>query len=200
MTTPTCSSTSLLSKLADAEDAPTGKLPCDADAERFMLSSAWLSEDADMLCKLSTRDFIDPFHKWLLKILQGVLHDGEPLSIIAVRRRARAPGGQDELGDLDKEYLTAHVAELLTSCPTTVHKDYYFSVLREERVARGILMLLDDIKEKIFAGMKSREILSHLTEQAGLLELLLPADRKDSECQSSTTITRNKGEEGTENP
>lgn len=113
------------------------------EAESAMLSSAWLSEDAEMISRLDSRDFVDPFHRWLLATLKTIVAAGEPLDAVAVTRRIRCDPSAPE---------DAHACamQVLRSQPTTAHKDYYFRVLRIERGRRYLHRICDEAKQRDF--------------------------------------------------
>ncbi len=121
----------------------------DIDAERALLASVWLSDDREMVLRLEKHDFVDIFNQWLFSKLEAVVKADEPLDMVAVLRRVRAPGGMDALPEFARESVPADIAELLRDCPTTAHKEYYFSVVRVERARRSSVLLADSMKEKL---------------------------------------------------
>jgi replicative DNA helicase len=165
------------------------------EAEQFMLSAVWVSNDAEMIRKLEKADFVDPVHQFLLNVLQEVLSEGVPLSIIAVMRKVNLPDAGKDLPEADRDSLASHVVAILDSPAFTAHIPYYYQVLREDRVKRGILKLLDHVQARLHAGTTPEVLLSLLMEQGEVLRDMIPAKRKDSLCPPSTeTIPRSPAE------
>lgn len=130
-------------------EAATEPSLADVAAERSMLASVWLSLDADMVRRLDGEDFIEPFNRWLLGVFKAVVDDGDPLDMVAVKRRWRRPGGLDGLTPAEVELLPGTVADLLRETHTAAHKRYYFRVLRTERLRRAVGRLSDAMRERI---------------------------------------------------
>lgn len=129
------------------------------DAERALLASAWLSQDAEILKRLHENDFTGDFERWLFNKLLAVVESGLPLDMVAVWRLVKAKGGCEGLPQWAEDQLAAHVAELLRDCPTTAHKEYYFTVLRTERLRRASLALCDKATRKLSGGEEPRDVL-----------------------------------------
>ena len=129
------------------------------DAERALLASAWLSHDAEILKRLHENDFTGDFERWMFKKLLAVVASGLPLDMVAVWRLVRAKGGLEGLPAWAEDQLASHVAELLRDCPTTAHKEYYFTVLRTERLRRASLALFDKATRKLAGGEEPEAVL-----------------------------------------
>lgn len=129
-------------------------LGVDADAEQSLLSSAWLSGDADLVKKLEPNDFADDFCRWLFGKLRAVVDAGEPLDMVAVLRRVRAKGGRDGLPAHAEDDLEYRIAQLLTLCPSTAHKEYYFRTVRTERVRRASIRLSEMMRKRLTDGVE----------------------------------------------
>jgi replicative DNA helicase len=151
-------------------------LIADIDAERALLSSVWLSNDAEMIRQLEPQDFADSFHVWVYRKLRETVDAGEPLDIVAVQRRWKKPGGLDGLTKHEQQYLAASVAELLNSAPTTAHTTYYFTVLRTERLRRATCKLADEMTKR--AALKHAEPSDVLTWAKEQIEKLLTKTTK----------------------
>lgn len=142
----------------------------DVDCERAMLSSAWLAGDFVMMLRLEPRDFVDPLCRWLHGHLRDLVEADEPLTMVALLRRVRLPDGCDGLSASEIDALPWSIGELLTTATTTAHLEYYFGVLRTERLRRAAARLADAIRERITAQMQEpAAVLAWAGEQVELL-------------------------------
>lgn len=121
----------------------------DVDCERAMLATAWLAGDFLMILQLDPSDFIDPFHRWLLAHLRAMAEDDHPFDMVALQRRLAKPGAIDGLTKLEADSHKGMVAEILLAWAPPRNIDYYFRVLREERLRRATLRLVDAMRERI---------------------------------------------------
>lgn len=120
----------------------------DVSAERAILGSVWLSHDIEMVGELEAGDFTDPFNQWLLRMFKLVVEDGDPLDMIAVQRRWQKEGGTDGLTESEVAQLPTLVGELLAETHTAAHTEYYYRVLRTERLRRAVGMLADALVKR----------------------------------------------------
>jgi replicative DNA helicase len=111
------------------------------EAERALLSSAWLDGDRELVMKMHEKDFVDKFNRWLLSALQAIVAAGEPLDAVALARRIRT----DKKAPSDAH---AEAYQLLRESPTTAHKDYYFRTVRMERGRRFVHSMCDSAKQR----------------------------------------------------
>lgn len=122
---------------------------CDPAAERLLLATAWVNADFVMVMRLEAEDFVDPFCKWLLGHLRALVDADEPMDVVALMRRVRRPGGMEGLSAFDRDSLPGSLAELMREAsPTTAHLEFYFGVLRIERLRRAIGRLADEMRKR----------------------------------------------------
>lgn len=115
----------------------------DVDCERAMLAMVWKSNDFVMALRLDAQDFTDDFHRWLYGHLRALVEADEPLDMVAFQRRVKQPGGFDGLSKSDVDCWAASTAVLLQTFSPSTHAEYYFSVLRKERLKRACLRLCE---------------------------------------------------------
>jgi len=122
----------------------------DLAAEEALLSSVWLSADADgFLDRIESKDFTDPLLQWLLLLLKLTADAGDPLDMIAVLRRARKPEMLERLPRELQGDMAAHVARVLERECTSAHTGYYFRVVRQARLNRALVGLMAGIRERL---------------------------------------------------
>ena len=118
----------------------------DLAAEEALLSSVWLSADADgFLDRIESKDFTDPLLQWLLLLLKLTADAGDPLDMIAVLRRARKPEMLERLPRELQGDMAAHVARVLERECTSAHTGYYFRVVRLHPLEQSIFTMLTNL-------------------------------------------------------
>jgi hypothetical protein len=160
-----------------AKSKPAAALPrlADPQCERAMLSSVWLAGKAGMLLRLDEHDFTDPWLQWLFRHLRAMAEEGEPLSMVALLRRVRRPGGVHGLQPFDVEVVAQDIAGLLGEWQPVAHIEYFFRVLRTERLRRATIRLAETAVKRISVDQHDPvATLEWLIEQAHRLKSKAP--------------------------
>lgn len=123
-------------------------IPHDPQAESALLMSVWVKSNAGMLERLDVKDFVDPWHVFLFEEFRSMWEAGEPLADgVALARwfrskdcrgRYRAKLGEKlDLTQAMARFAQQHSEDWVTSA----HDEYYFRVLRKERLRRALITL-----------------------------------------------------------
>lgn len=155
----------------------------DVDCERALLASVWLAGDFVMVLQLEREDFVDPFCGWLWQHLRAMVDANEPLDMVAFLRRLKRPGAIEGLpAEYDEARAKADVAELLGSFGPVSAIDYYFRVLRGERLGRAVLRLCDRAVKRITVERhEPSAVLGWMGEQIDRLLTKVPAAKAPEE-------------------
>lgn len=134
----------------------TWSVPADAKAESAILWTVWTGNNQAMLERLDPQDFGDPLNRCIFEEFRMMAEVGIPLgdSVASARwfsgplcshrisetlkiKRSAAEIVADKLIDFQSEYVTA------------AHDEYYFRILRIERLRRGFQQVGMRLIEKI---------------------------------------------------
>jgi replicative DNA helicase len=137
-----------IDQMAAAQSIPA-LAACDVDCERAMLATVWLAKDFLMLMRLDEADFASPFHQWLYRHLRALVDDEEPLDMVALQQRLKKPGAFEGLSASDQDGHRAAIGDLLSAWAPPANVEYYFRVLRTERLKRAVGRLADSMRDRI---------------------------------------------------
>lgn len=126
---------------------PLRALPHDPKAESALLMSVWVKSNGGMLERLEVKDFVDPWHVFLFEEFRAMWEAGEPLGDgVALTRwfqsRDLTERSSKRFGEkvVPQELLWRLLADT-QNFVTSAHDEYYFKVLRKERLRRALVTL-----------------------------------------------------------
>ena len=126
---------------------------CQLAAERVVLSTTFATRNLRMLRVLDEKDFTDQLHKLLLKAFKELRKRDAPLEQKALDSLLRTPDYDNAktkrlCGVNREESLPAAAQLVLLEFSNPANLEYYFRVIRQDRMRRALFRLGTTIHEK----------------------------------------------------
>ena len=127
------------------------EVPCNLEIEQVVLSTVFHDQDDDKLDRLDIEDFVDYLHRLMLCVFKGMKSQGIPFEIQSLHETLKNPIYEHEkkmCGVRPEESLARAADIVLSEFINPANFEYYFRVLRSDRMRRFIMRSTDKVRDR----------------------------------------------------
>lgn len=173
--------------------------PYSEEAEKGVLGSILLDSGRVMdICiekQLIDRSFYVPSHQRIYEGMRAMASKGEVIDVVTLSSHLKTSGMIDSVGG------TIYLEQLVDSCPTSAHAEYYIDIVRQKHILRSIIGAARNAEQKCYdTQIDADKVLSeveqtflNITENQRSSVVQWPEVVKDTIQQIEKILTTRKG-------